>query len=140
MEITREEKMRTENIPSKHMQIMNCSNCNKRPTCRSICSAIEDQLPSIEKGRVEGRQVRRSVLAPSLTRFEEAKLVLKFRCTFSRRQRQIVEAFYEKGMTMPEIAKRLKISYGAAAQYRCRALLRVAKVLKTIRQDNQELI
>ncbi len=123
--------MRTENNPAKRRQIVNCRDCTERPACRSICSSIEDQLPSMEKGRVDGHQVCRSVLAPSLTRFEEAKLVLKFKRTFSKRQKQIISAYYMQGLTMKKIAKRFGITISTVADCRWRVLRKIAKILKT---------
>ena len=102
-----------------------CHECPLRRTCQCVCSYVEEQLPSMEAGRVDHEDLPRLYRGRIMTRALLDNLDL-----LTDRQRQVVELYFQRGLQQREIAHELGISQQAVADTLIRARNSVGTKLK----------
>lgn len=106
---------------------MDCSGCPKYEHCSSICEKIEKLLPSMERGKLHGGKIKTEDLKELVRRIAMVRTILDYRGKLKGRQKQVVDMYYNDGLTQSEIAKRLGIAQKNVCEYMKRALRKIGK-------------
>lgn len=115
---------------------MVCRDCPKRESCREICSSLKRLLPSMEKGRFNYGRLSSKRLEELLRRRWVTQVVLDWRHILSGRQRQVVDMYYNEGLTHDEIATRLGIAQKNVTTYMHRAYRKIVSAARNnLRRD-----
>ena len=109
---------------------MVCRDCPKRDSCCEICNDLERLLPSMERGKLHGGRIKTEDLKELVRRMAAVRTILDYRDRLSGRQRQVVDLYYNEGLTQREIANRLGIAQKNVCEYMKRALRKIAKWAK----------
>ena len=102
-----------------------CRECPLRRTCTQICVYVEGQLPSMEAGRVDRKDLERLYQGKVMVH-----AILDNLDILAGRQRQVVELYYRQNLQQQEIARLLAISQQAVGDALARAKVAVGKKLK----------
>lgn len=117
---------------------MACSNCPKRDSCKKICERLEKMLPSMERGKLHGGKIKTDDLKELVRRMGVVRTILDFRDRLSGRQRQVVDMYFNEGLTQSEIAKRLGIAQKNVCEYMKRAFRKIGKWAKEESRHERE--
>jgi len=102
-----------------------CYECPLRRTCFQICPYIEDQLPSMEAGRVDREDLERiyhgRIMMHAL--LDNVEIL-------TARQQEVVQLYYRENLQQREIADLLSISQQAVGDALVRAKNAVGSKLK----------
>lgn len=103
-----------------------CHDCPLRRTCYTICSYVEQSLPSLESGRLDRADLERIYQGRIMTH-----ALLDHAEALPERQQQVVQLYYRENLQQTEIAERLAISQQAVGDALARARAAVGKSMKT---------
>ena len=101
-----------------------CFECPLRRTCAQICMYVENQLPSMETGRVDQEDMERLYHGRIMTH-----ALLDNVDILSDRQQQVVQLYYRENRQQREIAQVLSISQQAVGDALVRAKTAVGNKL-----------
>lgn len=85
-----------------------CGVCPLFRGCRAICSVIEDQLPSMERGRVDPEDLPRLHMGRQLT-----QAILDHVEILTEHQQEVVRLYYREALQQREIAALLRVTQQA---------------------------
>ncbi|RKY19670.1 MAG: hypothetical protein DRP63_00230 [Planctomycetota bacterium] len=109
---------------------MPCYNCPKRDICTQPCEELEKELPSMEHGKLHGGKIKAKDLQELVRRMAVVKTVLDYRDRLKGRQKQVIDLYFNDGLTQREIGKRLGIAQKNVCEYMKRAFRKIGKWAK----------
>ncbi len=106
---------------------MLCSNCPIRDNCTQPCEELEKELPSMEHGKLHGGKIKAKDLKELVRRMATVKTILDYRDRLKGRQKQVIDLYFNDGLTQREIGKKLGIAQKNVCEYMKRAFRKIGK-------------
>jgi len=108
---------------------MVCSDCPKRDECRRICPELKKLLPSMDRGRLNYGRCSPEHLKRLVHNRWVTQSILDWRHILTGRQRQVLDIYYNEGVTHDAIARRLGIAQKNVTTYLQRAYRKIAAAI-----------
>lgn len=124
------------------MSNMDCTGCERRHRCKTLCDTMRKQVPSVigRDGNLLGNRQFVAHQLPALHLERKALFVmLEHRHKLKRRQRQIFRMYYNKNMSTREIGRKLGINHRTASEYLKRARTSLARMAVSSSTDNSNI-
>lgn len=85
--------------------MMDCSQCEKRATCREICPAVEAQLPAVNAGKLRLKKA-----TPPAEKFQMLERMFDCEHLLTPRERCVLYLLYRTSLPVTVVAVGLRVS------------------------------